>query len=896
MPSRPARDFPSRLRRLCRALPALAGRLMAAARTGGSGAALPEALPPETIRFELGFPPCRRAEALGTPPPYGRDAGDAPAGYAAPMVRTAGAAGAAEAMRAGAPPPVFAGREGACLVSVCTRNYLYFARTAIASFRRHHPEMPAFLGIVDWDGAEPLAVEGTTLLSCRLLDVPGFDYLALKYTALEMCGAMKPFLLDHVLRHTRCAKIVFLDSDVYAFAPCEQLLAQLDHHDFVVTPHTLAPPPHPERFWERPSLGDLAFAGQLNSGLFSLRATPEAKAFLDVWRDLVTRPGAFMLDLGGQSEQNSFNWVTSFVQRVHVLRDAAYNVGYWSLHDRSVRFAGLDDPAGEDRWTVDGKPLVAFHFSGYSLENPFHLSRHDQRHSLYVLPSIARLIELYAERLRGNGAGEDRRLGYRFDAFPSGIPVDERMRRICKQHEMAMAAEPSPWSADGEAHYCEALLSPIACTGSLLPALFESVYNERLDLQRRFPDARLQPCEMLQWIAANGIHEYGYQEIYDRYRPVLPSRHGVVALSRARRQWPRLFDGLQSPLGADRQRLLARLDAARWSTLAAWLRTAALEHYYVSPIWIVRRIVEERPDVQQAFPDLLSSDAAAFIRWLQTYAVREHQVPPSAAAAFAARAQGRSLARIFSFLNRSRQFMERWPLGLVGEGRMELAANLLAALRHGTEYDADDVLMYLWTMEWTPSAGLALTFELASNACRTPSPLLHEGQEHLLGPLLDRDQRFAAALARYRQDHGTAHHRRQEQQIRRLQRPRGVRITVFDALELAAQDGGGSPRRPDPARAGGPLPDVQGVNLFGYHRSPIGLGSLTRGLATALRGAGAQVQPNVLGNSAMDADYSSWIARTPSWSITGKPPSPWPMVLINAAACGPSRTSSMRPS
>jgi glycosyltransferase involved in cell wall biosynthesis len=854
MPSRPGHDFLCRLRRPYRALLAMAGRLTAAAGTRGAGATLPEALPAETIRSELGFPPCRRADAPGTPPLLGReagnggDAGDRPTAHAVPIVRAAGAAGAAAA------PPVFAGREGACLVSVCTRNYLYFARTAIASFRRHHPEMPAFLGIVDWDGTEPLAVAGTTLLPCCLLDVAGFDYLALKYSALEMCGAMKPFLLDHVLRHGRCRKIVFLDSDIYAFAPFEQLLARLDDHDFVVTPHTLAPPPHPERFWERPTLGDLAFAGQLNSGLFGLRATPEATAFLDVWRDLVTRPGAFMLDLGGQSEQNSFNWVTSFVQRVHVLRDPAYNVGYWSLHDRSVRFAGLDDPTGEDRWTVDGKPLVAFHFSGYSLENPFHLSRHDQRHSLYVLPSIARLIEFYAERLRGNGAGEDRRLSYRFDAFPSGIPVDGRMRRICKEHETALAAAASPWTAEGEAHYCEALLSPIACTGSLLPVLFDSVYNERLDLQRRFPEARLQPGGMLQWIAANGIYEYGYQEIYDCYRPVLPSRHGVVALSRVRRQWPRLFSGLQSPLGADRQRLLARLDAAERSTLAAWLRTAALEHYYVSPIWIVRRIVEERSDVQQAFPDLLFADAAAFLHWLETYAARDHQVPASAAAAFAARAQGRSLARIFSFLNRSRQLMERWPLGLVGEGRMELAGNLLAALRHGTEYDADDVLMYLWTMDRKPWAGLALTFELASNACRTPSPLLDEGQEHLLKPLLDRDQRFGAALARYRQEYGAARHRRQGQQIRRLQRPRGVRITVFDALEHAAQEGGGASRRPDPARAGGPLPDLRGVNLFGYHKSPIGLGSLTRGLAAALRGAGAQVQRNVLGNSAMDAD------------------------------------------
>ncbi|HEY6321120.1 MAG TPA: glycosyltransferase family 4 protein [Thermoanaerobaculia bacterium] len=835
-----------------RVLLGAARRLTAAAGAGGGAAGAPEAPPADTIRHQFGFPPCRRASAHGAAAPGVR---------AVRAVHTEPAAGGWAGAGTATAPALFAAREGACVVSVCTRNYLYLARTAIAAFRRHHPGMPAFLGIVDWDGSEPLAVEGTTLLACCLPETggDGFDYLALKYTAFELCAAMKPYVLDHVLRRTRCEKVVFIDSDVLTCAPYERLLAELDDHDFVVTPHTLAPLPHPDRFWERPTMGDIAFAGHLNSGLFGLRATAPARAFLHAWRDLVTRPGAFMLELGGQSEQNAFNWVTSFVDEVRVLRDAAYNVAYWNLHDRSLRCSGLDDPAGEDAWTVDGKPLVAFHFSGYSLSDPYTLSRHDRRHSLYVLPSVARLTELYADRLRENGAAEDLHRPYRFDAFPSGIAVDERMRRLWKQHETLLAAARSPWTAAGEAHYCQALLSPIPYTGSLLPALFDAIYGERPDVRRRYPGARLQPERLMPWIASHGIYEHGYQDLYDRHRPVLPSRHGVVALARARREHPRLFAGLPRPLGADRHRLLARLDEAGLSALAASVRAGNLEHYDVSPIAHVRRLVEERPDVRRAFPDLLFDDAPAFVRWLADVAPRDHCLPGGAAAAFAARAQGRSLARIFSFLDRTRSFMDRWPLGLVGEGRMELAENLLTALRHGLEYDADDVLMYLWIMEQQPWAGIGLTFELSANACRTPSPLLPEGQEALLGTLLARDRRFRAALGRYRRDIGTARDRldrRQEEQLRRAQRPPGAARTVFEALELAAPRGGGVPRRRGAGGLGGLLPECRGVNLFGYHRSPIGLGTLTRGLGQALGAAGARVQPNVLGDSAMAADLS----------------------------------------
>ncbi len=839
---------------LRRVLLGLARRLAAAA--GGTAAlgapAAPcEAPPAESIRRDCGFPAGRWTPAA---PSQDGATGAAVAVVAAPGPAAGVAAPVAVAAPAAEPSP-WDGRAGTCVVSVCTRNYLYLARTALAAFRGHHPQVPAFLGIVDWDGSEPLAVEGTTLLACGAADVGGeaFAYMALKYTPLEMCGAIKPFVLDHVVRRTRFAKLVFIDADIYTCAPFARLIAELDQADFVVSPHTLAPLPHSDRTWERPTLGDLAFAGQLNSGLFGLSATAAAQAFLHTWRDLVTRPGAFQLELGGQSEQNAFNWVTSFVDRVRVLRDPAYNVAYWNLHDRSLRFVGLDDPSCDDAWTVDGEPLVAFHFSGYSLADPFTLSRHDRRHSLYVLPSVARLAELYGERLRQNGAASDMRLPYRFDAFPSGIAIDDRMRRLCKQHETFLAAAASPWTAAGEAHYGAALLSPIPHTGSLLPALFDAIWQERPDVRRRYPDARLQPDGMVRWIALHGIYEHGYQDLYDRYRPVLPSRHGVVTLARARRQHPHVFAGLGGALGEDRHRLLRRLDAAGLTALAGGVRAGALEHYCVSAIALVRRLVEERADVRRAFPDLLFGDAAAFAAWLGTGAGRDHCLPPDAAAAFAARAQGRSLARIFSYLNNARPAMERWPLGLVGEGRGELGVHLLEALRHGGAYDVDDVVMYLWVMERQPWAGIGLTFELAANACRTPSPLLPEGQQALLAPLLAGDRRFRSALARYRRDHETSRDLRRQAQIRQVQRPAGLANTVFESLELAARRGrgaGGERRRAAPDLQAA-LPEGRGVNLFGYHKSPIGLGSLTRGLSQALGAAGVRVAPSMLGDAAM---------------------------------------------
>jgi glycosyltransferase involved in cell wall biosynthesis len=77
---------------------------------------------------------------------------------------------------------------------------------------------------------------------------------------------------------------------------------------------------------------------------------------------------------------------------------------------------------------------------------------------------------------------------------------------------------------------------------------------------------------------------------------------------------------------------------------------------------------------------------------------------------------------------------------------------------------------------------------------------------------------------------------------------------VFEALAAAAEAGAGG--RAAAVLPRGPLPECRGVNLFGYHKSPIGLGTLPRGLDLALGRAGALVKRNVLGNAAMDADLS----------------------------------------
>lgn len=86
----------------------------------------------------------------------------------------------------------------------------------ISSVRAHHQpsEVGFYLLIVDWDGTQPIDLPGVTVVAARDLDIEFFDYMLLKFSALELCCALKPYLLRHIATTSNCQNILYLDSDI----------------------------------------------------------------------------------------------------------------------------------------------------------------------------------------------------------------------------------------------------------------------------------------------------------------------------------------------------------------------------------------------------------------------------------------------------------------------------------------------------------------------------------------------------------------------------------------------------------------------------------------------------------------------------------------------------------
>ena len=177
--------------------------------------------------------------------------------------------------------------------------------------------------------------------------------------------------------------------------------------------------------------------------------------------------------------------------RVHIVRDTSYNVAYWNLDHRDLTYI-------DGTYLVDGQPLHFFHFSGYSPNAPYLLSKHQgPRYPRILLsdhPFVARICDEYAVDLLGDGYGEEGTTDYAYKRLVNGLELDVPMRRLYRSALLAAERSghplpPNPLEAGQDDAFLDFLVGPSdLAQGSRLSRYLMAVHVARPDLQRAFPD------------------------------------------------------------------------------------------------------------------------------------------------------------------------------------------------------------------------------------------------------------------------------------------------------------------------------------------------------------------------------------------------------------------------
>ena len=256
--------------------------------------------------------------------------------------------------------PVHASARTA-ICTIVSRNYFHSARTLMESMRDAQPDWERFVLIVDDPTLDiDPSREAMRLVSLSELDLPDATKLLFRYNILEANTAVKPWLLEWLFERHGFDRVLYLDPDIRAFSPFEEIVAAFDRgSSMVLTPH-LTEPIHDAY---RPTELDILKTGAYNLGFIALARHPQINRILSWWQSHLLYDCRIAKHEGIFVDQKWMEFAPSLFDDVCILRHPGYNIAYWNLMQREVR-------SSAGGYLVNGLPLRFFHFSGLNARDP----------------------------------------------------------------------------------------------------------------------------------------------------------------------------------------------------------------------------------------------------------------------------------------------------------------------------------------------------------------------------------------------------------------------------------------------------------------------------------------------------------------------------------------------
>ena len=384
--------------------------------------------------------------------------------------------------------------------TIIFRNYLAQARVLAESFARHVPGGRFYVLVLDGLPAGERVGSGARVIAPKDLGLPYFHELCFKYNVTELSTSVKPSLLAHLLSRGE-ERVAYFDPDILIARPLDELWSALAAANVVLTPHLLQPL---ALDGHKPSERDILLSGAYNLGFIAVRRSAVTQAFLRWWEERLRDHCRIDHAQGLFTDQRWIDLAPGCFEGVTILRDAAYNVAYWNLPERRLARAG----AG---WSVDGRPLAFFHFSGFDPDQPASLSRHQTRIAIAPDGALDGLLSDYARRLRAAGFDRARQWGAGFGAFDNGIPLHPLLRQLYLGLPPERRARfGNPFAARARGAFLAWATSPPRGRGEVSPFL-RAVHQCRYDAAARFPQVPgADAAAFARWACEHGAREMGF--------------------------------------------------------------------------------------------------------------------------------------------------------------------------------------------------------------------------------------------------------------------------------------------------------------------------------------------------------------------------------------------------
>ena len=335
--------------------------------------------------------------------------------------------------------------------TIVAKNYLAAARVLAESFLSIH-QGATFTTLVLDDRAgtidssrEPFRVFGLEDIGLTPDEIMEMTSI---YTVMELATAVKPWLLETLLAEAEA--VLYLDPDIKVYSPLDELFIAAKEGKIVLTPHAVKPMPRDSKTTDETAvlasgIYNLGFIG-LGKAEHAEKGKPGIKDFLTFWKERLRQE--CYVDIANMRfvDQRWIDFVPG-IYDVAIIKNPVYNVAYWNLDHREVGYKN-------DSYTVNGKPLGFFHFSGYNPHIPHLLSKHQGERPRILLsehPHLKLVCDEYGNDLIEQGFDKTVKEPYLYDRLGNGIKLDQFSRRLYRDALLKAKNRTKPtWDKNSE--------------------------------------------------------------------------------------------------------------------------------------------------------------------------------------------------------------------------------------------------------------------------------------------------------------------------------------------------------------------------------------------------------------------------------------------------------------
>lgn len=404
----------------------------------------------------------------------------------------------------------------------CALNYYAKARVLADSIRRNSHNTTVTLCLCDALDADsdPLKQGFDRFWTPEDL---GYDRgWIFKHNVMELCTGVKGRALTRLMEVEEADLYVYLDPDVYVYDDLSWVLDAMGDASIGLVPHILSP--EETEIGVRMTEMSVTEHGIYNLGHLFVRPDANGRKLAAWWR---ARLDAYCYDdkaIGLFTDQRWMDLAPAIFDGVRILRTPNLDVASWNLFGRVVASEIQGD---ETRFTVDGLPLITYHFSG---TGPGGVHRRVREIFDPCNGAMAEIERRYEDQIAARGQKHLERIPPAHDVFDNGQKIPAEARKLYRIHADLQQAFPDPYATDGDATYLNWLREnkPGLTAGVAIPPyMLERAFHDLFDADyylSRYPDARLAVDAGETASAVDHYIEIGSALLYDP-NPFFVSRY-----------------------------------------------------------------------------------------------------------------------------------------------------------------------------------------------------------------------------------------------------------------------------------------------------------------------------------------------------------------------------------